>query len=164
MWLRRAVMGRRVVREAITKLVQKTCPDPKVAWAAIHTRRKELERERSESDLRALDFAVDRLEQKLAERKVTCDAEAVAPTRVLTGTEFDELVKKEEARAERAQAVVSKAADARAELLVKEGFAGLAPRIVEQQTRTVEPAPVIEDDQQEEMATADDLAALREVR
>lgn len=165
MWLRRGIMLRGVVREAIAKIVEEACSDPKAAWAAIGARRKELERERKDyQGARTMTFAVDRLERNLAERKVRCDAELVAPTRVLTGAEFDELVKKEDSRAERAQAVVSRAADARAQLLVKDRYEDLAGK-APMRARIEQAAPVIEAVMEEEaMATADDLAALREVR
>ena len=93
---------------------------------------------------------------KLVKRPVV-----VAPTRVLTGAEFDELVKKEDSRAERAQAVVSRAADARAQLLVKDRYEDLAGK-APMRARIEQAAPVIEAVMEEEaMATADDLAALR---
>lgn len=149
LWLRRGIMLRGVVRAALTRLVEKACADPKAAWAAIAARRKELRKKQKDSYDRAVEFTVGRLQDGLSERTVTCDAEVVPPVRVLTGTEYDELAKKEESRAERAQAVVSRAAQARAELLVAEGFAGLAPRIVEQK-RIAEHAAAIQEQLQEE--------------
>jgi hypothetical protein len=71
---------------------------------------------------------------------VTRDAERIAPTHVLTEAEHDELTKQETQRTERAQAVVSRSAEARTELLLKEGFetlAGRAPAEVRIETQTV---------------------------
>jgi hypothetical protein len=163
LWLRRGIMLRRVVRDALEKLVEKACADPKAAWAAIAQRRKELRKRQKDSYGRALAFTVDHLQTGLAERKVTCDADVVAATRVLTGIEHDDLRKKEEARAERAQAVMNRSAEARAELLLKEGYDALATK-APPRARIEAAGPVIEQAMEEPMATADDLAALREAR
>jgi hypothetical protein len=168
LWLRRGIMLRGVVRSALEAIVEKTCADPKAAWEAIGARRRVLAKKRKESYDRPTAFTVDRLQSGLAARPVGCDAEIVKPTRMLTGAEHDDLATKENARAERAQAVVSRAADARAELLVKEGFMGLAARIaVEPVKARIADAPrsmqTGQAEVQEEQATGDDLAALREV-
>jgi hypothetical protein len=161
MWLRRGMMLRGVVRSALGELVEKACADRKAAWTAIATRRRELGRKAEDAYERPLDFTVGRLKDALSARSVICDAEAVAPTRVLTGAEHDDLAKKEGARVERAQAVVSRAAEARAELLVKDGWDGLTSHL--QAEVRVEAQVDHNVEEREDLATAGDLAALREV-
>lgn len=65
-WLRRGIMLRGVVRDALAKLVEKTCSDPDAAWAAIGARRKVLAKKRKDSYDRAVPFTVDRLQSGLA--------------------------------------------------------------------------------------------------
>src|SRR6185295_12485125 len=144
------------IRKALASVIERACLDPEAAKTAIESRRKELARD---PDMQVrLPFTIERVKPTFA--NAACDADTVAPTRVMSGDEIAKLAAKEESRAQRAQTVIAQAAGARATLLRAESFADIAARTQAdvERVRVEKTAEIVE----EPMATGEDLAALRE--